>query len=57
MQRKITVTANVAGRDLVSVVEDVQNGVGTRVNLPTGCRIEYSGQFESSEQRPRCYCG
>ena len=36
--------------DLGSVVEDVQNAVGTRVTLPTGYRIEYSGQFESSEQ-------
>jgi Cu/Ag efflux pump CusA len=50
VQRKITVTANVAGRDLGSVVEDVQNAVGTRVTLPTGYRIEYGGQFESSEQ-------
>ncbi len=50
VQRKITVTANVAGRDLGSVVEDVQNAVRTRVTLPTGYRIEYSGQFESSEQ-------
>ena len=50
VQRKITVTANVAGRDLGSVVEDVQNAVSTRVTLPTGYRIEYSGQFESSEQ-------
>jgi CzcA family heavy metal efflux pump len=50
VQRKITVTANVAGRDLGSVVEDVQNAVGTRVALPAGYRIEYSGQFESSEQ-------
>jgi CzcA family heavy metal efflux pump len=50
VQRKITVTANVAGRDLGSVVEDVQNAVASRVTLPTGYRIEYSGQFESSEQ-------
>jgi Cu/Ag efflux pump CusA len=50
VQRKITVTANVAGRDLGGVVEDVQNAVGTRVTLPHGYRIEYSGQFESSEQ-------
>jgi CzcA family heavy metal efflux pump len=50
VQRKITVTANVAGRDLGSVVEDVQNAVGTSVTLPAGYRIEYSGQFESSEQ-------
>jgi CzcA family heavy metal efflux pump len=50
VQRKITVTANVAGRDLGSVVEDVQDAVGTRVSLPSGYRVEYSGQFESSQQ-------
>lgn len=50
VERKITVTANVAGRDLGSVVEDVQSAVGTRVTLPPGYRIEYSGQFESSKQ-------
>ena len=50
VQRKITVTANVSGRDLGSVVEDVQNAVAARVQLPAGYRVEYSGQFESSEQ-------
>ena len=50
VQRKITVTANVAGRDLGSVVDDVQDAVSTRVKLPPGYRVEYSGQFESSEQ-------
>jgi CzcA family heavy metal efflux pump len=50
VQRKLTVTANVAGRDLGSVVEDAQNAVGSRVTLPNGYRIEYSGQFESSQQ-------
>jgi CzcA family heavy metal efflux pump len=50
VQRKITVTANVAGRDLGGVVADVQNAVGTRVTLPGGYRVEYSGQFESSQQ-------
>jgi CzcA family heavy metal efflux pump len=50
VQRKITVTANVAGRDLGGVVEDAQNAVGSRVTLPNGYRIEYSGQFESSRQ-------
>ena len=49
VQRKITVTANVAGRDLGSVVDDVQAAVSSGVTLPTGYRVEYSGQFESSE--------
>ena len=50
VRRKITVTANVSGRDLGSVVRDVQNAVATRVQLPNGYRVEYSGQFESSRQ-------
>lgn len=50
VQRKITVTANVAGRDLGSVVDDVQAAVSSRVKLPIGYRVEYSGQFESSER-------
>jgi CzcA family heavy metal efflux pump len=50
VQRKITVTANVAGRDLGSVVEDVQNTIASAIQMPTGYRVESSGQFESSEQ-------
>lgn len=50
VQRKITVTANVAGRDLGSVVDDVRRAVAERVVVPAGYRIEFSGQFESSEQ-------
>ncbi|MBA3885723.1 MAG: efflux RND transporter permease subunit [Acidobacteria bacterium] len=50
VQRTLTVTANVAGRDLGGVVQDVRRAVAERVALPAGYRIEYSGQFESSEQ-------
>ncbi|MBM3778422.1 MAG: efflux RND transporter permease subunit [Acidimicrobiia bacterium] len=50
VQRKITVSANVAGRDLGSVVEDVRESVVARVAVPAGYRVEYGGQFESSAQ-------
>jgi CzcA family heavy metal efflux pump len=53
VQRKITVSANVAGRDLGSVVAEVRRVVGERVPLPSGYRIEFGGQFESSEQASR----
>jgi CzcA family heavy metal efflux pump len=53
VQRKITITGNVAGRDLGSVVEDARGAVAANVRLPTGYRIEFSGQFESSEQASR----
>ena len=50
VQRKITVSANVAGRDLGGVVDDVRGAIAARVDVPEGYRIEYGGQFESSEQ-------
>ncbi len=47
VQRKIVIAANVTGRDLRSVVEDIQSRVGENIELPEGYRIEYGGQFES----------
>ena len=52
-QRKITVMCNVAGRDLGSVVKDVQQRIAEAVTLPAGYRIEYGGQFESNQQASR----
>ncbi|MEK7257768.1 MAG: efflux RND transporter permease subunit, partial [Bacteroidota bacterium] len=47
VQRKVVVSANVAGRDLRGVVEDIQAAIGQNVQLPEGYHIEYGGQFES----------
>ncbi len=52
-QRKIVVSANVAGRDLRSVVNDIQAMVNGKVNLPEGYHIEYGGQFESEQAASR----
>lgn len=49
VQRKIVVMGNVAGRDVVSVVGDIQQRLAERVPLPEGYRVEYGGQFESAE--------
>ncbi len=53
VQRKIVVSANVAGRDLHSVVQDIQKNVSGQVKLPEGYRIEYGGQFESEAAASR----
>lgn len=53
VQRKIVAMANVAGRDLVSVVEDIRQRIAHNIALPPGYHIEYGGQFESAEQASR----
>ncbi len=50
VQRKIVISANVAGRDLHSVVQDIQTNINANIQLPEGYRIEYGGQFESEEK-------
>ncbi|MAC94011.1 MAG: CusA/CzcA family heavy metal efflux RND transporter [Flavobacteriales bacterium] len=47
VQRKIVVAANVQGRDLRSVVNEIQDIVGSTTTMPEGYRVEYGGQFES----------
>ncbi len=53
--RRIVVQANVADRDLVSVVEDIRNRIRRHIDptLPNGYYIEYSGQFEAQRQANR----
>ena len=53
VQRRIVVQCNVSGRDLRSVVDDVQQRVASAVRLPRGYHIEYGGQFESEAQASR----
>ena len=50
VQRRIVVQCNVSGRDLRGTVQDIQQHIGQTVKLPEGYRIEYGGQFESSER-------
>src|SRR5712691_11284095 len=50
VQRRIVVQCNVAGRDLQSTVQEIQQRVAQAVKLPQGYRIEYGGQFESAER-------
>ena len=50
VQRRIVVQSNVSGRDLRSVVNDIQAASAQNVRLPQGYHIEYGGQFESEAQ-------
>ncbi len=53
VQRKIVISANVAGRDLRGVVNDIQKAVDENIQLPEGYHIEYGGQFESEQAASR----
>lgn len=53
VQRKLVIAANVSGRDVVSVVEDIQSAIDAKIQLPEGYRLEYGGQFESSRNATR----
>ena len=53
VQRKLVVSANVSGRDVGSVVEDIREAVASSITLPEGYRIEYGGQFESAGKASR----
>lgn len=53
VSRKIVISANVSGRDLIGVVEDIQKTVSSEIHLPEGYHIEYGGQFESERAASR----
>jgi len=49
VQRKIVVQGNVDGRDVGSVVDEIQARVASQVAMPEGYYVEYGGQFESGQ--------
>jgi CzcA family heavy metal efflux pump len=53
VQRRIVVSANVSGRDLGSVIDDIRGTIGQTVPMPAGYRVEYGGQFESQQSAAR----
>lgn len=49
-KRRIVVSANTGGRDLGSVVQDMQERVAAQVSLPPGYFVEFGGQFQASQE-------
>ena len=49
VRRKLVVMANVADRDVVSVVREIRDKVRANVDLPSGYYVQYGGQFQSAE--------
>lgn len=50
VKRKLVISANTAGRDVGSVVDELQGQITEKIELPKGYRIEYGGQFESAKR-------
>lgn len=46
-QRRISVSFNVRGRDVQSVVGDLQQQIQQKVKMPAGYYVDYGGQFEN----------
>ena len=53
VSRRIVVSANVAGRPLGPVVNDIRREVAGSVKLPSGYTLRYGGQFESEQRATR----
>ncbi|TRX57966.1 efflux RND transporter permease subunit [Thalassomonas sp. M1454] len=50
VQRRVVIQANVQGRDMGSVVKDIQATIASEVKLPAGYSISIGGQFESQQR-------
>jgi CzcA family heavy metal efflux pump len=53
VQRKIVISANTSGRDVGSIVSEVESIIGKNIRLPENYHIEYGGQFESARMATR----
>ncbi|MBS1734986.1 MAG: CusA/CzcA family heavy metal efflux RND transporter, partial [Bacteroidetes bacterium] len=49
-KRRIIVGFNVRGRDIASVVKEMQQKIDAKVKMPTGYYITYGGQFKNLEE-------
>jgi len=49
-QRMVVIQSNVHGRDLVGFVEEAKAAVAAQVDLPSGYRLTWGGQFENQQR-------
>ncbi|MFS1702469.1 efflux RND transporter permease subunit [Alteromonas sp. AMM-1] len=50
VQRRVVIQANVDGRDMGSVVNDIRKAIDTSVQLPAGYTVQIGGQFENQQR-------
>lgn len=49
-KRRIIVAFNVRGRDVSSIVKEIQSKIGSKVKFPAGYYATYGGQFENLQE-------
>jgi len=50
MMRRKLILCSVVGRDVVSLVEEVQREIGANIDLPAGYFIEFGGSYENQQR-------
>ena len=50
VQRRVVIQANVQGRDMGSVVNDIRKVIDDKVDLPAGYSVVIGGQFENQQR-------
>ncbi|PCI54472.1 MAG: CusA/CzcA family heavy metal efflux RND transporter [Alphaproteobacteria bacterium] len=50
VQRRVVIQANIQGRDMGSVVADIESSIANEVELPPGYSVVYGGQFENQQR-------
>jgi len=50
VQRRVVIQANVQGRDMGGVVEDINQAIDAGIDLPAGYVVEIGGQYENQQR-------
>lgn len=53
VKRRIVISANIEGRDLRGVIDEIRDNVAEQITLPEDYYISYGGQFESEASASR----
>jgi len=55
VQRKLVVSANVAGSDLRGVVDQIKENINSNIQLPEGYRVEYGDSRAKRRHQKHCF--
>ncbi len=50
VQRRVVIQANVQGRDMGSVVNDIKSAIAENIDLPVGYSVDIGGQYENQQR-------